>query len=98
MATPPKDEGLYVQAACGYALAAGAAGSDARLVRRYTDKAIDCLREAKKRGWADVVSLETDTDLEPIRNDPAFNRVARRVPAIGRKTAVTRAANPRRTR
>jgi eukaryotic-like serine/threonine-protein kinase len=72
VATPPKDEGLYVQAACGYALAAGAAGSDAVLVGGYTDKAIDCLVQAKKRGWADVVSLETDTDLEPIRNVRAF--------------------------
>jgi hypothetical protein len=72
VATPPKDEGLYVQSACGFALAAAAAGSDAVLVKRYTDQAIDCLRAAKKRGWADVVSLETDTDLEPIRNEAAF--------------------------
>ncbi len=72
VATPPKDESLYVQSACGYALAAGAAGGDAVLVQRYTTAALDCLRKAKERGWADVASLEKDTDLEPIRNDPAF--------------------------
>jgi len=72
VATPPKDEGLYVQSACGYALAAGAAGGEATLVKQYTTAALDCLRKAKARGWADVVSLKTDTDLEPIRNDPAF--------------------------
>ncbi len=72
VAKPPKDERLYVQAACGYALAAGAAGGDAVLVQRYKTAAIDCLRKAKERGWADVMSLEKDTDLEPIRNDPAF--------------------------
>src|SRR5262249_45356583 len=33
---PPKDEHLYFQAACGYALAAGAAAGDADLARRYT--------------------------------------------------------------
>ena len=33
---------------------------------------LDCLRKGKARGWADVVSLETDPDLEPIRDDPAF--------------------------
>ena len=72
VATPPKDERLYVQAACGYALAAGAAGGDSLLVQRYKTAALDCLRKAKERGWADVASLEKDTDLEPIRDDPAF--------------------------
>jgi tetratricopeptide (TPR) repeat protein len=72
VATPPKDERFYVQSACGYALAAGAASGDAVLAQRYTTAALDCLRKAKERGWADVLSLEKDTDLEPIRNDPAF--------------------------
>ena len=72
VATPPKDEGTYIQSACGYALAAGAAAGDAALVKRYTTAALDCLRKAKERGWADVMNLKTDTDLEPIRNDPAF--------------------------
>jgi len=70
--TPPKDESLYVAAACGYALAAGAAGGKDALAQGYKTAAIDCLRKAKERGWADVASLEKDTDLEPIRNDPAF--------------------------
>jgi serine/threonine-protein kinase len=92
VATPPENEQIYFQAACGYALAAGAArderrtlqsargslrsaiaaGVDALLVRLYSGRAIDCLRRGKARGWADVVSLETDPDLEPIRSDPAF--------------------------
>jgi serine/threonine protein kinase/tetratricopeptide (TPR) repeat protein len=76
VATPPKDEGLYVQAACGFALAAGVVadgdGDDAALVKSYTDSAIDCLRKAKERGWADVESLKIDTDLEPIRKNEAF--------------------------
>ena len=73
--TPPKDEGLYVQSACGYALAAAAAAGDAKLVQGYTKRAVECLRAAKDRGWKDVSRLETDTDLEPIRNDPAFQAV-----------------------
>jgi len=72
LATPPKDENLYFQTACGYALAAGAAAGDAALVQRYTAAALDCLRKGRERGWADVVSLETDPDLEPIRTDLAF--------------------------
>jgi serine/threonine-protein kinase len=67
-----KNENLYFQAACGFALAAGAAGADAALVRHYTEEALDCLRKGKDRGWTDVVSLETDPDLEPIRKDPEF--------------------------
>ncbi len=72
VAIPPKDENIYFQAACGFALAAGAATADSALVRQYTDKAVACLRAGKKRGWGDIVTLETDPDLEPIRNDPAF--------------------------
>jgi tetratricopeptide (TPR) repeat protein len=72
VATPPKDENLYFQAACGFALAAGAAGNYAPLARYYAEKALDCLRQGKTRGWADVVTLETDPDLAPIRKDPGF--------------------------
>ena len=71
VATPPKDAHLYFQSACGYALAIAKAG-DAALVRRYTDAALDCLRQGKARGWADIVSLASDPDLEPIRKDSAF--------------------------
>ncbi len=88
VAAPPKDEGLYVQAACGFALAAGAArdtGSDAARVQHYIQRALECLRDAKERGWADVVSLETDTDLEPIRNDPAFQGLLGEFRQLGEK-------------
>jgi eukaryotic-like serine/threonine-protein kinase len=75
VATPPKDENIYFHAACGYALSASAAKADAALVRQYTDKAVACLRDGIKRSWSDVVSLETDPDLEPIRNDPKFQEL-----------------------
>jgi serine/threonine-protein kinase len=69
------DESLYMQCACGYALAADAAKGDAELVKQYTAAAVDCLRKAKERGWTDVANLKTDTDLEPIRSDPGFQAV-----------------------
>jgi eukaryotic-like serine/threonine-protein kinase len=72
VATPPKDENLYFQAACGFALAAGAVGKDDPLAREYANRALNCLRQGKDRGWADVVTLETDPDLAPVRKDPAF--------------------------
>ena len=80
VATPPKNEGLYVQSACGYALAAAAATGDDGLVKSYTAAALDCLRKAKERGWADVVSLKTDTDLEPIRNTAEFQALLSEFP------------------
>jgi hypothetical protein len=70
--SPPRDEYIYFQAACGYALSSAAAAADLALAKRYAGAAIDCLKKGKERGWADPVSLETDPDLEPIREDPAF--------------------------
>ena len=70
--SPPKDEFLYEQAACGYALAAETVAADPALVRRYISAALDCLRQAKKHGWNDPSTLEIDPDLEPLRKDPEF--------------------------
>ncbi len=92
MKSPPRDEHIYFQIACGYALAAEsaraerwrlgatlgsplactAAGLDDALARLYTGLAVDALRRGKRLGWMDVLSLETDPDLEPIQKDPAF--------------------------
>jgi eukaryotic-like serine/threonine-protein kinase len=103
VATPPNNEQIYFQSACGFALATGAArderrrlqsacgplrdaivaGLDAVLVRIYISRAVDCLRRARRRGWADVVSLETDPDLAPIRDDPAFRALLAEFPRPG---------------
>ncbi len=80
VASPPQDEHLYFQAACGYALSAGAATGDGALVKHYTERAFECLRKGKERGWADVVSLEIDPDLEPIRKDPEFRSLVASFP------------------
>jgi hypothetical protein len=54
--------------------------ADEALIRDYTDRAIDCLRKAKARGYADVVGLETDPDLEPFRDEPAFRALIAEFP------------------
>ena len=77
IAKPPTNEQIYFQTACGYALAAAAVGSDAKLAARYTASAVECLRKDKEKGWTDVVTLETDPDLEPIRSDRAFQALSR---------------------
>ena len=97
VAQPPSNEMVYFEAACGFALSAGAVRDQIRpaiaagdglplapaaeaLIRDYTDRAIDCLRKAKARGFADVVGLETDPDLEPIREEPAFRALVAELP------------------
>ena len=72
VSSPPKDEYLYFQAACGYALASQAASGNDALVSRYQSAAFDCLRQGKKHGWNDPTTLEIDPDLEPIREDSRF--------------------------
>ena len=51
-----------------------------RAIRDYTDRAVECLRKAKARGFADVVGLETDPDLEPIRDEPGFRALIAEFP------------------
>ena len=75
---PPLDARIYFHSACGFALSAGAAASlppsaeSTRLVRHYTDRALDALRLARKRGWKSAEEVATDPDLDPIRADPGF--------------------------
>ncbi len=59
---PVQNEMVFFQAACGFALSAGALRdrsrptdtADAALIRGYTDRAVECLRKAKARGFAEV--------------------------------------------
>ena len=75
---PPLDARIYFHSACGFALSAGAAAAlppsaeSTRLVRHYTDRALDALRLALKRGWKSAEEVATDPDLDPIRADPRF--------------------------
>ena len=75
---PPVDARIYFHSACGFALSAAAAASlpssaeSTRLVRHYTDRAVDALRLARKRGWKSAAEVATDPDLDPIRADPGF--------------------------
>ena len=74
VAADPRNEHVFFHVACGYALASEAA-TDAREEARaveYASKAIEALQRAKALGWAEVDSLRTDPDLEPIRKNPAF--------------------------
>jgi serine/threonine-protein kinase len=74
----PPDARIYFHSACGFALSAGAAASmpataqSTQLVRHYTDRALEALRLALKRGWRSAEEVATDPDLDPIRADRGF--------------------------
>jgi hypothetical protein len=67
---PPQNAAFYVDSACG--LAISAAGVDGDLKRGYTDEAVAGIRRAMDRGWRDLGRLKVDPDLDPIRDDSAF--------------------------
>jgi tetratricopeptide (TPR) repeat protein/tRNA A-37 threonylcarbamoyl transferase component Bud32 len=75
---PPLDARIYFHSACGFALSAGAAtelppsAETARLVRHYSDRALNALRLALNHGWRSIEEVATDPDLDPIRADPEF--------------------------
>jgi serine/threonine-protein kinase len=81
----PDDAGTLFQAACCYALCSSAVGAgkpdtelttaDRRLRERYQEQALDALRQAVKHGYADLVGLETDPDLDAVRPLPGFQEV-----------------------
>jgi adenylate cyclase len=44
-----------------------------------TDRAIELLNRALEKGWGDKAWLETDSDLNPVRDDPRFQELLDRI-------------------
>ena len=70
--TPPRDARVYFQAACGFAMCAGAGAPDSPDAKHYATRAFGCLDKALKAGWKNAVDVETDPDLDAIRNDSRY--------------------------
>ena len=43
--------------------------------QKYGDRAVDLLRRAVRGGFADLELLESDPDLDPLRNRPDFQEL-----------------------
>jgi tetratricopeptide (TPR) repeat protein len=71
-ATHPRKHSLLLAAAFGHALAADAAEPAKR--KEYFGKALEALRFAVESGFRDLNKLETDPDLDPLRDDPEFRK------------------------
>ncbi len=71
------DPELHFETARAYAGCVAAAGPDDKLRSEYSRKAVEAISRAIDTGYRDWVALETEPDLDPIRNDPEFlSRVA----------------------
>ncbi len=78
----PNDEEALFQIACTYALSIPAVAPDTSVrdlsaearqtQKRYTTAAIDALRQAIQHGYRDLVGLQMDPDLDPLRGERDF--------------------------
>ena len=69
----PQDAGLYYDAACAYALASQPlAKKDPAKGRDRAERAIRLLRTAIQNGYSDYNHMQEDSDLDPLRELPAF--------------------------
>jgi serine/threonine-protein kinase len=83
--SPPQDNQVYYQAACAYALSAGAVARDKpkdqqteterTAIETYTAKALDALRHLIANNFRSLGDLKIDPDLDPIRDDPRFQAI-----------------------
>jgi adenylate cyclase len=67
LAMAPDDSGLLYNVACTYSLLG------------FNEKAIDCLNKAIDNGFAQREWIEHDSDLEPLRKEPGFDAVLKRL-------------------
>lgn len=93
---PPQDAQIYFQAACGYSLAADSVArragekpsdEDSAAIKTYLGKSLAALEAGSQRGWRDVISLETDPDLDAVRKAPEFKPLVEKMRQANEKVA-----------
>jgi serine/threonine-protein kinase len=70
-----KNTDFLIHAARCYAQCALAVPSDLTLRPRYLELALAALQSALKNGYKDIIVLETNPDLDPIRGSAAFKKM-----------------------
>jgi tetratricopeptide (TPR) repeat protein/tRNA A-37 threonylcarbamoyl transferase component Bud32 len=81
------DAELLLDIACGYALCADAVAAEKPLRDRYTAAAVAALTDAVAQGYTDAVTLETEPDLRPLRDDMAYQALLAKVRAAAEAKA-----------
>jgi hypothetical protein len=73
---PNLDREVLVELAQCYSQMAARLTPDDRFRARYLDRGVGLIRRALDQGYTDMVLLETDPDLEAIREAPGFKEAA----------------------
>jgi tetratricopeptide (TPR) repeat protein len=76
-------EALY-DAACVFALSAGAVRTDAAQAENYAARAVALLRRAVDKGYKDINHMRKDTDLDPLRKRADFQKLLAETEAKGK--------------
>jgi serine/threonine-protein kinase len=74
-----KDRELLFNMGRCYTQCAVAVGSDSNLRRQYEQKALGALQAAVDQGYTDVMMLEKEPELDPVRGRPEFKSLLARV-------------------
>jgi hypothetical protein len=70
-----KDRELLLTIARCYAQCAAALAGDPTRQQQNEEKALAAMRDAVGQGYKDLISLETDPDLDPVRERPEFQKL-----------------------
>ncbi len=72
----PKDADLLYHAVCAFSLASRAVShSDSTRGHQLAQRSLQLIRDLVKNGDAEFARMEEDADLDPIRDDPAFDEI-----------------------
>jgi tetratricopeptide (TPR) repeat protein len=77
--TAPPDREVLVEMAQCFAQCAAAVTNDPGQRAAYVQKALDSLSGAIDQGYKDIVILETEPDLDTLREDPRFQKLLDRL-------------------
>jgi formylglycine-generating enzyme required for sulfatase activity/tetratricopeptide (TPR) repeat protein len=71
-----KDADFLYNAACACAVASRAlVGKDGAKAKRYSDRALALIKEAVANGYTNYLQMQTDPNLDPLREQPAFTQL-----------------------
>ncbi len=84
-----KESGFLYDAACAYSIASDAVvKKEPTRAKSYADRAIALLKQAIAQGYSDYLHMETDSDLDPIRQHAGYKELLKGAGLDRRYTAV----------
>jgi hypothetical protein len=75
------DQADVYNAACIFARCVPLAERDKERAQNYADRAMAALRQAVQNGYKDCAHMKKDTDLDPLRSHPEFQKLLKELEA-----------------